>query len=327
MSWFRNLLNMFAKKKNVVSEPAEPTTYTATTQPSFEEPLSTASLPIEAGSKEPVAEPEPIKEEKKPEVKADPAPASPVAATPTPAPAPAPAVKKTKLLTITGVNFREKPVKGTIIRMLPKGSRVTAIGEAVDGWYQVEDGVTTGYVSANYLAPSINIDLTEELVKEAEKWIGVEEKGGNNKGPEVERFQKAVDGKAMAEAWCMAFVQFCLKEVCERFKVVAGPYASEHCLTVWNKSMASLRLKAPEVGALVIWQMEGTTNGHTGIVKDVVNATTFKCIEGNTGPEVGTVNRDGDGVYVKTRTTSGAGKMLVKGYIQPFSKPKITIYA
>ena len=41
----------------------------------------------------------------------------------------------------------------------------------------------------------------------AEACVGIREQGGNNKGPLVELMQKTVDGKAQAEAWCMAFVQ------------------------------------------------------------------------------------------------------------------------
>lgn len=41
-----------------------------------------------------------------------------------------------------------------------------------------------------------------KLLEEARRWVGVREKGGNNRGPEVEKFQKAVDGRASGEAWC-----------------------------------------------------------------------------------------------------------------------------
>jgi len=58
------------------------------------------------------------------------------------------------------------------------------------------------------------------LVEEALKWVGTMEKGGDNKGPEVEEFQKAVDGKAQKEPWCMAYVQFCIKKVEEKLSLI-----------------------------------------------------------------------------------------------------------
>lgn len=44
--------------------------------------------------------------------------------------------------------------------------------------------------------------LCQYLIDEAKKWIGTTESGADNCGPEVELFQKAVDGKSQGEAWC-----------------------------------------------------------------------------------------------------------------------------
>lgn len=166
------------------------------------------------------------------------------------------------------------------------------------------------------------------LVAEAERWIGIKEGPKDNSGQMVERFQKAVDGKAVGEPWCMSFAQFCIKavdELCERTEIPSLSDRSpliktEHCMTLWNKTPAHLRSNKPKAGYLVIWQKRNqhgrpTSQGHVGIVTEVINATTFRTVEGNTGGGHG-VNRDGDGVFPKLRSVNGAGSMFVKGFIK-----------
>ncbi len=153
----------------------------------------------------------------------------------------------------------------------------------------------------------------ELLIAEAKKWIGTKESQGDNKGPDVEEFQKAVDGVAAGEPWCMAFVQFCLKKIggSELFQ-------SEHCLTVWNKTPVEHRRKHPVPGVVVIWRMKGTLSGHAGIVTRV-NGELMRTIEGNTGPGAGVV-REGDGVYEKSRSSypTKHAKMELLGFLWPW---------
>lgn len=154
----------------------------------------------------------------------------------------------------------------------------------------------------------------QALITEAKKWIGTREEGGDNHGPSVEAFQKAIDQVAAGEPWCMAFVQFCLKA-----SGGTDLFPSEHCLTVWNRSPVELRRELPEPGCIVIWKMRGTSSGHTGIVERV-NGGLMKTIEGNTGPGQG-VERDGDGVYSKSRSssqTSPRGRMELVGFLWPW---------
>lgn len=160
------------------------------------------------------------------------------------------------------------------------------------------------------------------LAIEAQRWVGVRE-SSRNAGWAVESFQRAVDGKANQEAWCMAFVQFCVKHVDAIGQAMqlglhkpAVIFASEHCLTVWNKTPAAQRQAKPQLGSVVIWQNHdingvGLLSGHTGIVI-AVGGNGFQTVEGNTGDSGG---REGDGVYLKTRSYSGHGMLRVKGFI------------
>ena len=160
-------------------------------------------------------------------------------------------------------------------------------------------------------------NLHDALIEEAKKWIGVKEATNHNDGKEVEMFQKAVDGKAQGESWCMAFVQFCLQRVETSQQTRTNMYSSEHCLTVWNKTGTGMHRTAPEPGFVVIWRHGATTQGHTGIVTEVLANGEFTTIEGNTGNGKGVI-RDGDGVYNRTRSVTGAGEMKVVGFIDPF---------
>lgn len=174
------------------------------------------------------------------------------------------------------------------------------------------------------------VDFMQELIRAAESKIGVTEHGGNNKGPEVEKFQKAVDGKAQGEPWCAAFVQYCISEVAANLGATVVVHRSEHCMTIWSKTPGVHRYKSPKPGYLVIWNYESSTNGHIGIVRRVIDEFTIETIEGNTSPDDKAIEREGDGVYRKVRTTKTVGKMRLVGFIAPFNpdsveRPEITV--
>lgn len=155
----------------------------------------------------------------------------------------------------------------------------------------------------------------------AECMVGTLEVGGNNKGKFVELFQMTVDGKAQREAWCMAFVQSMLAYVEKKLNVTSPIFASEHCLTTWQKTPKAQRVKAiPAPGAIVIWQHGKTTSGHTGLMLEWQDKN-FEAVEGNTESGInpkGAVVRDGGGVYMTKRGSKGSGSMKVVGFLKPF---------
>lgn len=167
------------------------------------------------------------------------------------------------------------------------------------------------------------VDFLVELIREAERCVGVTEHGGNNKGAEVEHFQRAVDGKAQGEPWCAAFVQSCLKEVAAVHGATLVAHVSEHCMTIWRKTPGVHRYRSPKAGYLIIWNYEGSTNGHIGIVRRVIDEFTIETIEGNTGPDDKAIEREGDGVYRKVRSTKSIGKMKLVGFIAPFNPESV----
>ena len=156
----------------------------------------------------------------------------------------------------------------------------------------------------------------DKLIAEASKWVGIQEKGGDNKGPEVEMFQKYVDGKAEGESWCLCFVQYCLGQVETSEKIRTRLFKTEHVMTMWNKTPQELRLNKPKEGCIVVWNFKGTTSGHCGVITKVLPEK-IETIEGNTSNSLD-VDREGDGVYKKERSLNTKGKMKIVGFLDPF---------
>jgi len=159
----------------------------------------------------------------------------------------------------------------------------------------------------------------EELVRLALSLVGTKEEGGDNSGFWIEQFQKAVDGVASHEAWCLGFVQYCVKQVDKRLKTKNYLYPTEHVLTLWERLSIWQRVPEPIIGGLALWQhfdgTKATTRGHVGIVTRVYENKTFQTVEGNTSGGPG-MNREGDGVFIKTRPHTQIGSMRLLGFAQ-----------
>lgn len=184
------------------------------------------------------------------------------------------------------------------------------------GVYEGKIGATTAMAYYEKLSKK-EANLNQELAYVAAAYVGVQEQG-KNKGFEVEMFQKAVDGKASGEPWCMGFVQYCIKAVENTSKVDSKVVRSESCLDVWNRSPKELRVAVPETGCLIIWRHGQTEKGHVGIIESIKPGNKqLITIEGNTGGG-SAVQREGDGVYRKNRDADGAGTMKVVGFLRAF---------
>ena len=176
------------------------------------------------------------------------------------------------------------------------------------------------------LAFDVKTLKTRLLIAEAKRWVSFTESGGDNKGQVVEAFQKAVDGRAHGEPWCMSFVQYCLKQVDLTMDAIlnknTAPHViekTEHCLTSWYKTTKLAHFEDPKPGRIVIWRHGTSTRGHTGVVIVVdKNSEDIWTVEGNTGPSDSTVQREGDGVYLKRRNRNGTGRMKVVGFLEPW---------
>lgn len=147
----------------------------------------------------------------------------------------------------------------------------------------------------------------------AEACVGIKETSPNN-GPLVSLIQDTVGGPDHV-AWCMSFVQTCLAYAEKKTKVISPIYASETCTEVWDKTPKAQRVKiAPLPGAITIWKRGSSWQGHTGLMLEYYGKT-FLGVEGNTG---GASMRDGDGIYIKTRSSTATGSLKILGWLKPF---------
>lgn len=149
-------------------------------------------------------------------------------------------------------------------------------------------------------------DIAEKIIETARKYVGVKESGGNNQGPVVNEFQKAVDGKAMGEPWCACFVAYVTNEVCEFYGVKNPLHKTEHCQTLYSSTLDRYKRRHASEGTIFIKKSRVNLNGHTGF------NTNGGTIEGNTND--GT-SRDGDGVYEKLKPIADDSRMFVRGHI------------
>lgn len=163
----------------------------------------------------------------------------------------------------------------------------------------------------------VNDELNMELAEEARRWIGVREVGGDNRGPEVEEFQRAVDGKAQGEPWCAAFGMYCVAQVEARHGIISRIYRSESVKEIWDKSPDDMKSIEPGAGYFACWIHGLGPMGHLEIVQADITKRDFKTVGGNTGDGSGVV-RNGDGVYERLRSTSPQGKMRLLGFIKVF---------
>lgn len=160
--------------------------------------------------------------------------------------------------------------------------------------------------------PSIK-EIENRIIATASIYVGVREVGGFNKGPDVEMFQKFVDGKAEGESWCMSFVQFVVGQVCKHYGIQTVLYPSENCQQVYTGALSFHRATIPGPGFVFIQQSRKTAwKGHTGICTGGSVGGVFPSIEGNTN---GAGAREGDGVYKKYRYTMGNTSSKMRGFL------------
>lgn len=157
--------------------------------------------------------------------------------------------------------------------------------------------------------------LNDVLAIEAGKYVGIKSVGVNG-GPDVEKFQRAINSNPNHENWCADFVMYCIEQVEKGFGIKSNIFRSELCTDVWYKSPEIMRVTAPIPGCIVIWQHGDTIFGHMGIVESIQNGR-LVTIEGNTTPGSEIV-REGDGVYRRDRGMIGTPDFHVLGFLRVF---------
>lgn len=117
---------------------------------------------------------------------------------------------------------------------------------------------------------------------------------------DIERFLRSV-GLPCGYAWCAAFVRYCLDAGRAVYPTVRSAAARAY---VTHESIPAKHVRKGyrtiARGWLAVWTHSASWTGHIGIVERPGDRM-ITTIEGNTSSGDG-VNRDGDGVYRRTRT-------------------------
>jgi hypothetical protein len=144
--------------------------------------------------------------------------------------------------------------------------------------------------------------------------VGVREIGGDNRGPDVEMFQRAAK-IAPGQPWCMAFINWCAEQAAKELGVVSPLEA----LSLQGFVQAHVDYFKPRGKVLdksadarpgdlaVFWYASLKRYGHVGIVERVEPGVRIFTVEGNTNAAGG---REGNAVARKERPTGSNVKYI-----------------
>jgi len=183
------------------------------------------------------------------------------------------------------------------------------------------------------------IDFGEVFVQTAKSYGYVNESDGPNRSPEIDKFHDYV-GLPYGNPWCAMFVNYVQQETLAPYGLAPYTksarvsyifhYALKHKYLYKVKFAKSLLygINRGETGDILIFisgaskQAMDNFNGHTGFVVNETNTGTFRTIEGNTGPGSAGSQRDGDGVYERTRKITLGSKFRIEALIMPIYPKK-----
>lgn len=145
---------------------------------------------------------------------------------------------------------------------------------------------------------------------------GIFESGGKNRHEVIDRWNARMD-VPLGSAWCMSFQLNVYLDVCEVQGLIPNLYLSAGVRTFFskNKHLTTRDLRPGLIGCL---GLRGTEFGHAFGVLEKKTEWVLKTCEGNTSSKGSGVNREGDGVYIKTRDMQDLGDFDLLGFIDPF---------
>lgn len=133
---------------------------------------------------------------------------------------------------------------------------------------------------------------------------------GSNRGPRVDVYLReggGLDPEGNHYPYCTSFVVYCILEAARRLGV-ATAYKPAASVQKIQARYPGLKIDHPEPGCIG-QKLDAQGHGHTWLVVDVnLEAGVTHNIEGNTGPgpDVAAKDREGDGVWARTRAISEA---------------------
>lgn len=172
----------------------------------------------------------------------------------------------------------------------------------------------------------------ESVVNQAQKYDYVREKTNHNDGPEIERWLRNV-GLTKGNPYCQSFAYSMFLEVQPELKgtmpLKTGrvsynwEYAKRnpYKFKIITPNQIALGIHKLEPGDIVVWAT-GDKNvrdfsGHTGFVLYQIDKESFRTIEANTMPTNEGDQREGGGIYYRTRVFKYYWNFRLQGFIRP----------
>jgi len=161
-------------------------------------------------------------------------------------------------------------------------------------------------------------EVAKYALAKAKANVGVVEVGMND-GAHIRKYQQAcIPPLEAGSPWCAAFLVYRFVQAFTALSIDASGFPKSGYCPDWQRwamnnnrwidvDDAEAEPDMIEPGdACLFWFAPKGRVAHIGIVESVHEWGVYT-IEGNTGPEVGTVNREGDGVFRKKRNWSEFG--------------------
>jgi hypothetical protein len=140
--------------------------------------------------------------------------------------------------------------------------------------------------------------LTQTALELARGYVGIREIGGNNRGPEIERWLANV-GRPPGDPWCMAFAWSVVDEACRRIELPNPIPPCASVVRMWESLPDGCKLAEPVVGCWAFHRdADNPRLGHVGFIDALERGGTGTfSIEGNSNGEG---SRTGGGVWRHT---------------------------
>lgn len=177
--------------------------------------------------------------------------------------------------------------------------------------------------TAGLHAPSVNHalryeaqSLPETLARIAESQVGIEEQGGNNRGPQIQAYQSATNLSGTGWPWCAAFVCWVVWQALQK-SGFTPPWLRPRTAGAWNLEAWALTTKGawsifrsspdnpPRRGDICtfVWSHCGIVTGYDPLKKVVYT------VEGNAGAAE-TSDTYADGVRAKKHHVTKLRKLI-----------------
>ena len=151
----------------------------------------------------------------------------------------------------------------------------------------------------------------------AQGFVGVKEVGGKNRGFWIDRWNKNA-GIGVGNPYCATFGKFVLDSSRAIAPIIRSPLAtawlSRRNMTISAKDVYFGMASVP-IGSCVIWRNGETISGHFAFLVKWLKKNVLYTIEANTSSGVKGSQRDGDGVYNRTRTLSPFAYFRIEGFV------------